>query len=167
MSYIHRELLYTFTLPLACAPTGNNIHPGIRAGLKKQAYDIMLEQLLEQGGEVGQVLPAGCLVRCTRYSSKQPDSVDGNKIPIDRLLPSRVVGRGRKIQGLGLIVDDSPVYIHRVDRWRYAPPRDGRFELELFSLPQGSVDELQQLALTIVMGMNTDQLFHFLDLAEQ
>ena len=167
MTLPHRRLAYRFVLPLACAPTGNNIHQGIRAGLKRKAYEIMLQQLLEQGGTVDCALQPGCLVRCTRYSSRQPDSVDGNKIPIDRLLPSQKKGRVGKTQGLGIITDDSPVYISRVDRWVYAPPKDGRFELEIFYPSNWFPEQFHRVAVENVGKMNRRQLCRLLDSLEE
>lgn len=134
-----RVLVARYWLPLACAPTANLVHSGIRGMLRRRALALMqMQHMLQAERWRSHTLPldpsAGKpLVRCWRFSSVEPDGDAGwSKIPVDRLLPRRSGRRGAVILGLGLIVDDRPSCIDREIGWTRAKRNEGAVLIEVW-----------------------------------
>lgn len=126
------ELVARFWLPLECAiVASNNSLQGLKVAAGKRALGLMRAQAQEP---TTATLPLSIsTVRVVRYSPIQPDADNGaSKIPVDRLLPSRL-HRGRAVEGLGLILDDSPTHCRKVVEWVKAPPRKGAVLVEVWA----------------------------------
>lgn len=125
------DLVVRFVLPLEHCPRVNAFREWDEWKMgkcKKAALELMRVQLLLQRRSIKTGLPlAGRpMVRLVRFSSVETDrDASWTKIPVDRLLPSRLVkrqGRMKLIEGLGLIADDNQEDID-LQFWTEPAPR--------------------------------------------
>lgn len=120
----HVELVedveFWWVLPLDLAPTLNRLAEmkrWQRGKLKAAALGLMRLQSVSEKHAL-RPLPGRPLVRCVRFSSREPDQdAAWPKVPVDRLTP--------KAQGLGVIQDDKPAAADIRAEWRRAPPGAG------------------------------------------
>jgi len=164
----HRTLIATFRLPLELCPTENAMtrqHGGARAGAKKKAYESMIAQARSQGIALGAPSPVGCLVRCIRYSTAPTDTTGWDKVPIDRLLPTRM-HRGKPVMGLGLIAEDSPAYISRVHEWKKAKRGEGGVVVELWGPCDSPALTLQRVIERELSSLSRIQMVEIMDKME-
>lgn len=130
------DLVQRFILPLACIPTQNSTRG--KAGwavakLRKEVYTIMAMQLDDWLKKRTEPLPGRPQVLCVRFSSSEPDKYnDGFKLAVDRLRPTRMHA-GKRVPGLGLIVDDSPRHIDLHQWWEPVKRGDGFGMIEIYT----------------------------------
>ena len=122
-----------FVLPLdVCEPQNRTryLDQHIRGRVKTKSLTLMRAQYPRPGDRA---LPGRPMVRCIRFSSREPDRfADWAKYPIDHLRESRMV-RGKLRPGLGFIVDDSPRFCRVEQTWEPAPPACGVVLIEVWT----------------------------------
>lgn len=132
---IQGDMVAEFALPLdACQPQNvtRHAHWTTVEMFKNRAW----AHMKRQSEAWDKPLSGRPMVMCVRFSSEPPDAyADWAKIPVDQLCCKR--GRAVK-RRLGIITDDSPVYIDQYQHWEPAPKGDGFCYIAIFSGAQDS-----------------------------
>lgn len=140
------ELVARFVLPLELCPTLNVLAewPGWR---RKKVKDAALKLMHVQNGlrRLAQPLAGRPRVRCTRFSSVEPDRDSAwTKVPLDRLT-------GRK-GGLGFLRDDRPSACDVVAWWEPAKRGEGCVLVEVYADPAVGVGEARSVREAVGVG---------------
>lgn len=126
------QLVASFVLPLdLCEPQNNTRYlPEWKRGeIKKRLFTLMMVQ--HRG--VREPLAGRPLIRCIRFSSREPDRfADWAKYAIDHLCIDKWV-RGKLRRGLGFIQDDAPKFCQVEQHWEPAPPGEGCVLIEVWT----------------------------------
>ncbi len=124
------ELVRRFAVPIELCPTTNETRhqKGWQlAKTKKNLFAVMLSQTRMIRSVP---LPGRPMLRCIRFSSKEPDKYsDWMKMAVDRLL----VGESIDDQRLGYLSDDSPSRVDIHAWWEAVPKGKGFCVIELWT----------------------------------